>query len=67
MKHLYPGAYCYRYGGDEFLVLTYKPAEENYGSDTYDFTQEKYGVKFRFCDGRSTGKVLMEYLEGERK
>jgi len=29
--------------------------------------QEKYGVKFRFCDGRSTGKVLMEYLEGERK
>jgi ERCC4-type nuclease len=29
--------------------------------------QEKYGVKFRFCDGRSTGKVLMEYLQGERE
>jgi hypothetical protein len=28
--------------------------------------QEKYGVKFRFCDGRSTGKVLLEYLKGER-
>ena len=28
--------------------------------------QDKYGVKFRFCDGRSTGKVLMEYLKGER-
>ena len=28
--------------------------------------QEKYGVKFRFCDGRSTGKVMMEYLRGER-
>lgn len=28
--------------------------------------QDKYGVKFRFCDGRSTGKVLMEYLRGER-
>ena len=28
--------------------------------------QEKYGVKFRFCDGRSTGKVLIEYLKGER-
>ena len=27
--------------------------------------QEKYGVKFRFCDGRSTGKVLMAYLKGE--
>ena len=28
--------------------------------------QEKYGCKFRFCDGRSTGKVLIEYLKGER-
>ena len=28
--------------------------------------QEKYGCSFRFCDGRSTGKVLIEYLKGER-
>lgn len=28
--------------------------------------QERYGVRFRFCDGRSTGKVLLEYLKGER-
>lgn len=28
--------------------------------------QDKYGVIFRFCDGRSTGKVLIEYLKGER-
>ena len=28
--------------------------------------QDKYGVRFRFCDGRSTGKVLLEYLRGER-
>ena len=28
---------------------------------------QKYGVRFRFCDGRSTGKVLMEYLEGKRE
>lgn len=28
--------------------------------------QEKYGVRFRFCDGRSTGKYLIEYLKGER-
>jgi len=28
--------------------------------------QQEYGVKFRFCDGRSTGKVLIEYLEGRR-
>ena len=28
--------------------------------------QERYGCSFRFCDGRSTGKVLLEYLKGER-
>ena len=27
---------------------------------------ERYGVQFRFCDGRSTGKLLIEYLRGER-
>ena len=29
--------------------------------------QKEYGVKFRFCDPRSTGKQLIEYLEGVRK
>lgn len=29
--------------------------------------QERYGCSFRFCDGRSTGKELIEYLKGERK
>lgn len=29
--------------------------------------QEKYGVRFRFCDGRSTGRLLIEYLKGERE
>ena len=29
--------------------------------------QDKYQVSFRFCDGRSTGKILIEYLKGERK
>ena len=29
--------------------------------------QERYGVRFRFCDARSTGKVLLEYLKGERE
>jgi len=29
--------------------------------------QEKYDVRFRFCDGRSTGKILLEYLKGERE
>ena len=29
--------------------------------------QDKYDVRFRFCDGRSTGRVLIEYLKGERE
>ena len=29
--------------------------------------QHEYGVKFRFCDGRSTGKQLIEYLTGVRQ
>ena len=29
--------------------------------------QDKYGVRFRFCDGRSTGRVMIEYLKGERE
>lgn len=26
--------------------------------------QDKYGVKFRFCDGRSTGKTIVDLLTG---
>ena len=44
LKKIFPGAYYYRYGGDEFLVLTYKPACDNYGGSTYDFSDPKYGV-----------------------
>jgi ERCC4-type nuclease len=29
--------------------------------------QQEYGVKFRFCDGRSTGRLLIEYLKGAKK
>ena len=29
--------------------------------------QEKYQVRFRFCDGRSTGKVLFDFLKGEKE
>lgn len=34
---------------------------------TMETMTERYGVQFRFCDGRSTGKLLIEYLKGERK
>ena len=29
--------------------------------------QREYGVRFRFCDGRSTGRLLIDYLTGARK
>lgn len=28
--------------------------------------QQEYGVRFRFCDTRSTGRMLIDYLTGER-
>ena len=28
--------------------------------------QDKYNVAFRFCDGRSTARTMIEYLKGER-
>lgn len=56
LPRMFPGGHPYRYGGDEFLVLTHKPPEENYGSDTYDFTQEKYGVKVTLSIGNAQGE-----------
>ncbi len=44
LKKIFPGGHYYRYGGDEFLVLTHKPACDNYGGSTYDFTDSKYGI-----------------------
>ena len=29
--------------------------------------QKEYGVKFRFCSSRETGKILIDYLTGVRK
>ena len=54
LKKLFPGARYYRYGGDEFLVLTYKPAQDNYGATTYDFTHEN-GIKVSLSIGSAQG------------
>lgn len=56
LKKLFPDAHYYRYGGDEFLVLTHKPAENNYGSFTYDFIEEQYGVKTVLSIGNAHGE-----------
>lgn len=55
LKHLYPGAHYYRYGGDEFLIMTYRQPEENYGADTFDFRQEKYDITVNLSIGNAQG------------
>ena len=55
LQRLFSGAHYYRYGGDEFLVLTYKPPEDNYGSDVYDFKQEQYGMRVFLSIGNAQG------------
>ena len=37
LRKLYPNSQCYRFGGDEFLVLSEQPKEELYTKDTYQF------------------------------
>ena len=51
LKKLFPSAHYYRYGGDEFLVLTYRPAQDNYGANTYDFTHGESGVEVSLSIG----------------
>lgn len=55
LQHLFPGAHYYRYGGDEFLVLTYKPATENFGADTYDLRNSPNGVRMLMSIGSAQG------------
>ena len=55
LKKLFPGASCYRYGGDEFLVLTHRPAQDNYGAPTYDFTNENSAAKVSLSIGSAQG------------
>ena len=55
LKHLFPGAHYYRYGGDEFLVLTHRPAQDHYGATTFDFTHESSGAKVSLSIGSAQG------------
>lgn len=65
LKDLYPDANYYRYGGDEFLVLTHKPGEYNYGSYTYDYIQSDSSVKVSLSIGsaQSTPDSYQELFE----
>ena len=49
-----------RYGQPKYLFSPVKLKK------VMETMTERYGVTFAYCDGRSTGRVLMEYLRGER-
>jgi len=57
LRQLYPGGQCYRFGGDEFLVLSEMPKVELYNQDTHRFrwTSEKasfdVGLSIGFAEG----------------
>ena len=37
LKNIFPDSYCYRYGGDEFVVISTKD-EKKYEDEVYSFT-----------------------------
>ena len=55
LKRLFPGAHYYRYGGDEFLVLTYKSPVENYGADTAEIRENQFGGEALLSIGNAQG------------
>ena len=55
LKRLFPGAHYYRYGGDEFLVLSARPVAENYQSDTYAMRPNSCGAKLLLSIGNAQG------------
>ena len=40
LQNLYPEALCYRYGGDEFLVLSTGEESRNYDDEEYEFVKQ---------------------------
>ena len=53
LQRLYPEAFCYRYGGDEFLVLSKGEGTHNYTGEEYEFTKQspKGAVKINLSIG----------------
>ncbi len=55
LKELFPGANVYRYGGDEFLVLSHAPKEENYDRETYTFVHSVQHINVHLSIGSAHG------------
>ena len=55
LKQLFPEGRHYRYGGDEFMIIVFQPAEKEYGDDTYEYTEEQHGVKVLLSIGKVQG------------
>lgn len=63
LKRIFPGGHYYRYGGDEFLVLTYKAAEENYGSTVYEFVRDRVKVVLSIGSAQSAPASYQEVFD----
>ena len=67
LRQLYPHSQCYRFGGDEFLVLSEMPKEELYSSDTYHFhwtsTELRFDVSLSIGFAEGTPETHEELLE----
>ena len=57
LRQLFPESLCYRYGGDEFLVLSSAAPEEIYPNDTYAFDHQadEKQIPVLICFGRAQG------------
>ena len=55
LKRLYPNGSHYRYGGDEFLVVTAQPFDKDYNADTYMFTYDPYDAQVLLSIGSAQG------------
>lgn len=54
IRELFPECLCYRYGGDEFLVLN--PGEAGFQADTYSFCmRESEGLELQLSIGHAQG------------
>ena len=63
LKQIFPGGRYYRYGGDEFLVLTHKAPEENYGSTVYEFTKDRVDVVLSIGSAQSAPASYQEVFD----
>lgn len=58
LHQLYPNAFLYRYGGDEFLILNKGDASQNYAGESYTYKKQGHNGEIMIClsIGEAQGK-----------